>query len=173
MQSEIGRDEALPFWFWMLADVIVLGFLLLLYLAVRARSYPGFIARWIIVLSGASGVARYRLARALVPLAASGTVFAFLASTGPLLSASGESFRTSGWPFDPTGLSEGLRPVAPVLLGLLAVLVVATLVAGWTGRPSWLAIPPCRGLTAAEVEQWVSAEAGSPERRGRTRHRRR
>lgn len=104
--------------------------------------------RWAAFMGSAVGVPAPAAVRMAIPMSVFGLVVGL-----PL---------TAAFPVVVTAAELGTIGEA-VLLGCLALVCVsaaAILVAGRLGRPSFLIVPTCRGMSDGEIEEWLARPSG-------------
>lgn len=105
-----------------------------------------------------AGVSPVQFSRTLIPMTLLTVAFCLFGAVTVSMMSFGE--RLHWLPIGAQGL------IAGVLLALVLVAALATLVVPRWGRPRFLVLPPCRDMSPAQVEAWLTPrdEAGGRRR---------
>lgn len=124
------------------------GMVRCLVLAWRAQSHQALMARCYQSMWAVTGISPMRFSRTIIPMTLLTVAFCLFGTVTVSMMSFGDRLR---WlPLEVQGL------IASVLLGLVLLAAVANLVVPRWGRPRLLVLPPCRDLSAAQVEQWLT-----------------
>lgn len=114
----------------------------------HAQRHQALMSRWYHSMWAVTGISPMRFSRTVIPMTLLTVAFCLFGAVTVSMMSFGDRLR---WlQLEVQGL------IASVLLGLVLLAAVANLVVPRWGRPRFLVLPPCRDLSAAEVEQWLT-----------------